>query len=152
MSQTMHVIENEDGDAAGKAEAPRKKGNRSWQAPVGETLEKDSKFGYRWMAEVNIRASLQEGWELVKAKPGEVTFADGKDKVFGGIALDTVVAKRDRVLMRMPKEMVVERNAFYGNKAEKQIEAIKLNVDEAAGVATHGKVDIQRGNVRTIIE
>ncbi len=135
-----------------KAATP-KKGNASWKAPTGETLMKEKGYGYRWTAESEIPGRLQEGWTLVTAKHGETTYVDGKDKIFGGTRLDSVVAKRDRVLMRMPDEMIEQRNAHYNQRAENQVMAIKQRASEQAGETLHGEIKIEnRGPVRTIID
>lgn len=147
------IDQSEDKKVEQQAAPAKKKGNASWQVPTGEVLQKEKGYGYRWTAESEIPGRLQEGWTLVQAKPGEATFVDGKDKVFGGTRLDTVMAKKDRVLMRMPDEMIEQRNSYYNKRAENQVMAIKQRASEQAGETLHGEIKIEnRGPVRTIID
>lgn len=130
-----------------------KKGNRSWTPPTGDVIEKEKGFGYRWTAETEIAGRLHEGWELVQAKPGQNTFQNGKDRIFGGVALDTVVARKNTVLMRMPDEMVAQRNDYYGKKAYAQKTSIKQKTKEYAdGESLHGDIRSNDRSVQTIID
>jgi hypothetical protein len=130
-----------------------KKGNRSWSPPTGDVIQKEKGFGYRWTNPDEIPARLQEGWELVQAKDGQTTFMNGKDRVFGGVPLDTVVAKKNTVLMRMADELVEQRNAYYGKKAHMQANSIKAKAQELSdGGVTHGDVTMNGRPVQTIIE
>lgn len=135
-----------------KTETPKKKGNKSWVPPTGEVLSKERGYGYRWVAEDKIPAHLQEGWDLVRAKAGETTFVNGKDKVFGGVPLDTVVARKNTVLMRMEDDLVKQRNAYWDKRAQRQRQSIKSKADELAGVATHGDIQVNGKPVTTVID
>jgi hypothetical protein len=155
----MTTIIDEGAPSAKELVTPKtaaKKGNRSWVPPVGEAIKKEDGFTYRWTGIDRIASFLQQGWELVMASKGETTFVNGRDKIFGGVSLDTVVAKSDKVLMRMPEDMVKQRNDFYAQRASRQRTSIKEKVEEftGGGVPLHGDVKAhdRTGPVRTIIE
>jgi len=130
-----------------------KKGNRSWTPPTGEVIEKEPGWGYRWTAESEIPVRLQEGWELVKARPGQPTFQNGKDRTFGGIPLDTVVARKNTVLMRMPQDMVDQRNAYWNKRAYAQKNSLQQKTREFAdGGELYGSIRSNDTAIQTIID
>lgn len=114
---------------------PKVEVKKDWSAPGDlEVKGKDPRFIYHWVGPRTMARRLDEGW--VMATGSETTMAlrqtEGGQKKF-----------REMVLMKMPKEMVDQRKAFYREARVKRLKAVKrttLKREEEIG-----KVNVSRG-------
>jgi len=95
---------------------------RQWQKPdMIAVTKKDPRFGYRYFRKDRVDAAQDEGWEVVRKgttdlKTSEATSSDG------------AIHYRGLILMRMPRQMVDQRNAYWQERHQKRL--------RAAGVAS----------------
>lgn len=90
-------------------------GQRHWQAPDQLRIKKDPAFGYRYIKKADVERRLDEGWEIV---PSAV-----KEKNEGG-PVEKAQHYRGLILMRMPKEMIDQRNKHYHDLHERRLRAV----------------------------
>lgn len=124
-----------------------KKGNRSWQpaAPLG-IKAKDPSSRLRWVhaESANMLKKRAEGWE--QADVGDAVH-DRPNGVESGAGTPAgVLEYRDMVLMKMPEEMAREREAYYRNTSQEQLQGLKTrakrDIRSKTGVSVEGDITI----------
>jgi hypothetical protein len=133
-----------------------KKSNKSWSPfRSGLVLNQDPHFSYKKVADRNesISKHIHEGWEFVKALDGDKAYV-GKEgtRIFDGQRLDGVQGGPDWVLMKLPKEMVKQRNAYYNDISTRRMQSLIGDANKSGANITHGSLEIKRGGIKQIIE
>ena len=124
MSDNRTSRENETREAASRP--------RSWAPPsLLPEINHENGYAYRYVrastmgvADVNnISSKFREGWEPVKASdhPEAFTMADPNSRFKDGIETGGLV------LCKMPQEFADQRDAYYRNKTEAEIQAVDNN-------------------------
>jgi hypothetical protein len=125
MSETRQKRDNST-----REKAVRKK---AWTPP--ETLPSpnpEEGFTFRWVRvsslgqvdATNVSAKLREGWEPVRAKDHEeITLVSIEQERFK----DNIVIG-GLMLCKAPNEMIEERNAYYTNQANQQMQSVDNNL------------------------
>ena len=114
--------------------APVKKGRASWRpARKLDALNKAPGFRYRYVSTdyANLQKKLAEGWEFVNPStgipgqhnPSAREIADGKN-------LDTVQKMRELVLMALPEEIALARDAYHAEKTRHRARALEKSLDQ----------------------
>jgi hypothetical protein len=114
---------------------PKKEATKPWNAdgnPWSLDLLKLNKkhpgFRCKWVNPDNIRTRQDQGWKIANIKdyggttdtvPGE----EGK--------IDTVVKRREMILMEIPEELARERDKFYHHKTNRAMEAAQRNAEDS---------------------
>lgn len=94
---------------------------RVWQRPdMIAVTKKDPRFGHRYFSKHRVDQAMDEGWEIVRKENTALKNPEAN-------STDGAIHYRSLILMRMPVEMVKQRNAFW-------LERHKMRV-RAAGVA-----------------
>ena len=105
---------------------------RSWSPPsLLPEIHHEDGYAYRYVrastmgvADVNnISSKFREGWEPVKASdhPEAFTMADPNSRFKDGIETGGLL------LCKMPKEFAEQREAYYRNKTEAEMQAVDNN-------------------------
>lgn len=105
---------------------------KSWQPPsLLPEVNKEPGYGYRYVrtstmgtADVNnVAAKLREGWEPVKASehPEAFTLSDPNSRFKDAIETGGLV------LCKTPNEFVEQRNNYYSNQTEAQVQSVDSN-------------------------
>lgn len=105
---------------------------KSWQPPsLLPDINKELGYGYRYVRTStlgqpdvnNVAAKLREGWEPVKASehPEAFTISDPNSRFKDAIETGGLV------LCKTPQEFVDQRNAYYGNQTEAQVQSVDNN-------------------------
>jgi hypothetical protein len=124
-----------------------KKGNRSWApaAPLG-IKSRDPSNRLRWVhAEpANMLKKRAEGWE--PAKLGDAIHDRPSGVESGAGTPAGVLEYRDMVLMKMPEEMALEREAYYRSQSQEQVSGLKTrakrDIRAKTGVTVDGDITI----------
>ena len=109
-----------------------KKGNKSWKpASQLDLAHKNPEYGYRFCRkdDENINRKLMEGWEFVNDITDSNVQLDTKEPtnpVTGGKNV------RELVVMRMHKDDIEARKAYYDAKADHQERGLKAELEEKA--------------------
>lgn len=90
-------------------------GQRDWQAPDQLRIKKEPGFGYRYIKKMDVERRMDEGWEIV-ASP----LRQHKE----GGPVEKAQYYRGLILMRMPLEMIQQRNAHYHNLHKRRLRAV----------------------------
>jgi hypothetical protein len=101
----------------------------SWQQPnLLPTPAPQDGYGFRWIRTslmgkadpTNISAKFREHWVPVKAEdhPEMMIYADPQSRFKDNIEVGGLL------LCKAPNEMIEQRNEYYANQAESQIEAV----------------------------
>lgn len=124
-----------------------KKGNSSWKpASVTDLVDKDPNYRYRlaYKDSDNIAKKKAEGWEIVDKKTDQVS-PEKHNRLNDGSSMDTAIVCRDTILMRMPEETALERDAYYDGVNKHRESALTAHVKNEVGkegAATHGDITI----------
>ena len=102
---------------------------KAWRPP--ELLpepERQAGYAYRWIRVSllnnsdprNVSARLREGWEpvTIEEQPQMKHFLDLTSQNKGNVEIGGLM------LCKAPKELVEQRNAYYANQSERQVEAV----------------------------
>lgn len=148
MAKSQAVVEIDDSDDDFDARLPRR--SRDMDARTAEPtitwrpseLLPDPPqmpgWGHRWIRkatqghpdDINVQKAFREGWRV--APPSEYPeLADYQ--LFGRSGNPDVIEFGGLILMRMPTEMVKQRDAYHANKAKRQIRSINARPVDAAG-------------------
>lgn len=143
-------------------EAPLKKGRSTWKpANVLDIIDKEPGYRYR-VAEKsarNIAKKQREGWEVVSAINSPNT--DNKSIGNGvdiGKPTGSVLEGYDYIIMRIPEEDALERDAYYNSESSRRMSALKRQTsDEFSkigkdGAPVHGSITIEKKGIRNIIK
>ena len=88
---------------------------KHWQSPDQLRIKREPGFGYRYIKKMDVERRLDEGWEIV-ASP----LRQHKE----GGPVEKAQFYRGLILMRMPLEMVAQRNAHYHNLHKRRLRAV----------------------------
>jgi len=102
---------------------------RSWQRPDVLPIPKDDpNWDFHWVRvstrgeadPTNVSLKMREGWEPVKAvdHPEITLFHAENDRYKDNVIMGGLM------LCRAPKEMVAERNAYFSQQADAQIQSV----------------------------
>lgn len=139
-------------------ERSAKKGKRSWKpAALLDVVDKEKGFRYRWVNKdkQNMFNKQNEGWETVSG----ITFDRSKQpddvkRMIDGANMGTMLEKHDSILMRLPEEMGLERDAYYNNETARREAGITSHVKKEAGkqgTDIHGEITISsRHGTKTV--
>ena len=88
---------------------------RHWQAPDQLRIKREPGWGYRFFKKADVERRLDEGWEIVASMLKEHKEGGPVEKAqhYSGL-----------ILMRMPLELVQQRNAYYRGKHQKRLRAV----------------------------
>ena len=113
-------------------QAPKKHAASFSPPDLLKVNQKDPNFRYRWIRptdRMNFFNGLDiRGWEVVRWGSKGVENNEelnGMITQFSGKALGSLIRTGDLILARMPKAKAEERNAYYVEKARKQVAQIK---------------------------
>ena len=95
--------------------APALVGQREWQAPDKLRVKKEVGFGNRFVKKADVERRIAEGWELV-ASP----LMQHKE----GGPVEKAQHYRGLILMRMPLDMIKQRNAYYTSLHTRRLRAV----------------------------
>lgn len=110
-------------------EAPVKKGRASWRpARKLDVINKADGFRYRYVSTdyANLQKKLAEGWQFVNPStgiPGQHN--PSAREVSDGKQLDTVQKMRELVLMALPEDIALERDAYHAAKTKHRAKALE---------------------------
>lgn len=90
-------------------------GQRQWQSPDQLQIKREPGFGYRYIKKLDVERRVDEGWEIV-ASPLRAHKEGGP--------VEKAQHYRGLILMRMPKEMIDQRNAHYHNLHKRRLRAV----------------------------
>ena len=136
--------------------APVKKGRASWRpARKLDALNKAPGFRYRYVSTdyANLQKKLAEGWEFVNPStgipgqhnPSAREIADGKN-------LDTVQKMRELVLMALPEDIALERDAYHAQKTRHRAKALEnsltQDLDKAASATGSRHRAVAHGSIK----
>ena len=139
-----------------KQPTPVKKGKKSWRpARKLDALNKAPGFRYRYVSTdyANLQKKLAEGWEFVNPStgipgqhnPSAREIADGKN-------LDTVQKMRELVLMALPEEIALERDAYHAQKTRHRAQALEnsltQDLDKAASATGSRHKAVAHGSIK----
>lgn len=132
-----------------------KKGNGTWQpANVLDVFDKEPGFRYR-VAEKsprNIAKKQREGWEIVSAIQSPQTGNNTGNYVDTGKPLTSVLDGYDFVIMRIPEEEALKRDAYFNNESARRMMALKREAKKDVGDAPiHGSITMEKKGIRNII-
>jgi hypothetical protein len=104
----------------------------SWAPPsLLPEVNKEPGYAYRWIRSSlmgtadgnNVSAKFREGWEPVKASehPEVFTMADPNSR------FPDAIESGGLILCKTPSELVEQRNAYYNNQTEAQVQSVDNN-------------------------
>lgn len=145
-----------------ESEAPLKKGRSAWKpANILDVFDKEPGYRYR-VAEKsarNIAKKQREGWEIVSAinSPNTGNNAIG-DGVNLGKSSTSVLEGHDYVIMRLPEELALERDAYFNGESARRMSALKRQTKDELGkigkdgAPIHGTITMEKKGIRNIIK
>lgn len=90
---------------------------------------KDPRYRYRFCdtgRTGNIQKKIQEGWEIDRELGRKLNEIQGLNTTINdGSPIDSTVRLRELIVMRIPREMAEERNAYYLKRADLTSRAVK---------------------------
>lgn len=90
---------------------------KHWQAPDNlRFFSKDPAFVYRGIKKVDVPRRLDEGWEIATDERLPAKQGEGPT--------DRALHYRGLIIMRMPRHMGEERNAYYRNLHQRRLRAV----------------------------
>lgn len=138
-----------------------KKGVSSWTpANVADIEGKEDGYRYRKARkdQDNVARKRQEGWEVVSDLNGsEATSSGGYGRINDGSQTTSVREGTDWVLMRIPEEVAVKRDAYFNNESARRVQGLtahlKKDMGEKGGNApVHGNITISSKDGMQVIE
>ena len=107
-----------------------KKGNRSWKPfDLLDIQDKDPNYRYRWCDKdpANLTKKQAEGWQFAekaiakyKKPPATKATAGSADIDYTDQSLTTMTEYRESILMVLPEEIALERDAYFAERTESQ--------------------------------
>jgi hypothetical protein len=105
---------------------------KAWRPPdLLPEPTREAGYAYRWIRVAllnnsdprNVSARLREGWEpvTVEEQPQMKLFLDLSSQNKGNVEIGGLL------LCKAPKELVEQRNAYYANQSEQQVNAVDNN-------------------------
>lgn len=136
-----------------------KKGKPTWRpANVDDVFDKEEGYRYRKVNKDsrNMAKKLAERWEVVSDANGQQTTQEtGYGRIDAGKPLTSVRESYDTVLMRIPEEDALERDAYINNENARRIAGLKRQTKEELGSSnapTHGSISMEKRGIRTVIK
>ena len=145
-----------------KSEKPSgiKKGKPSWKpASLNEFEGKEEGFRYRMVNKdpKNLSKKTQEGWETIGGiTSGSQIKHEEPGRINDAKPLTSVVEGNDWLLMRLPEEKALERDAYFENESDRRVKGLTSHIkqemrDKAGGASVHGEITISsRKGTQTI--
>lgn len=132
-----------------------KKGSDTWKpANVLDVFDKEPGFRYR-VAEKsprNIAKKKQEGWEIVSAIQSPQTGNDTGNYMDTGKPMTSVLDGYDYVIMRIPEEEALKRDAYYNGESARRVQALRREAQkDIGGAPIHGSITMEKKGIRNII-
>jgi len=138
-------------------EIPAKRGRASWRpAKKLDIVNKAPGFRYRYVSVdyTNLQKKLAEGWQFVNPStgiPGQT--APSAREVSDGRQLDSIQKLRELVLMALPEDIALERDAYHSGKTRHRARALEdslqadlskaaLNTGVKQSAVAHGSIEI----------
>lgn len=127
---------------------PLKRGNSSWKpASVTDVVNKEPGNRYRWVNKDpdNLAKKEAEGWETINGLQADKASPVGSNRIEEGKPLTSVYEKRDVVLMRLPEETALQRDAYYNAENERRVTGLTAHIKKEAGkegTGVHGEITI----------
>lgn len=140
------------------SEAPIKKGNSTWKpANILDVFDKEPGFRYRVVEKTprNVAKKQREGWEIVSAIQSPGTGNLTGNYLDKGKAMTSVLEGFDYVIMRIPEEMALERDAYFDAESNRRVSALKREADKdlhKSGAPIHGSITLEKRGVKNIIK
>lgn len=105
-----------------------KKTKAHWERPdLLRVEEKRPEMAYKWARKDNVERLTEEGWSPSQDPKLKTDRVEGD-----GSRLDSTLQRRELVLMEMPAEKAEARRAYWRNKGEEQLKAIRERYQEEA--------------------
>ena len=113
-------------------------GQRDWQAPDQLRIKREPGFGYRYIKKLDVERRLDEGWEIVSSP-----LRQHKE----GGPVEKAQHYRGLILMRMPLEMIEQRNAHYQGLHKRRLRAVARGgaLSSVLKAATHEGMETEDG-------
>ena len=134
-----------------------KKGNRSWKPfDLLDIQDKDPNYRYRWGHKdpANLTKKRAEGWlfaekAIAKYKKSDATTksASATDIDYADQSMTTMTEYNDLVLMVLPEEIALERDAYFQKRNAAQQQAAIIFQVRAAAVAARAMQMAQSAGV-----
>lgn len=134
-----------------------KKGNSTWKpANILDIFEKEPGFRYR-IAEKsprNIAKKRREGWEVVSAINSPNTVNETGNYMDKANQQTSVLEGYDYVVMRIPEEKALERDAYFNGENSRRISALKRETSKGMDgkASVHGEITIEKKGIRNVIK
>lgn len=125
-----------------------KKGTASWQpAAVTDVVNKEPGYRYRWSAKDadTLAKRKAEHWETVSGLQSDQVSPTEHNRQDEGQGLTSIYEKRDLILQRIPEEIALERDAFFNDKADRQVSGLTAHTKaemSKEGAGMHGEITI----------
>lgn len=153
MNESVEVVQGRKPQAA-----PLKKGTGTWKpANVLDIFDKEEGFRYRIVEKSarNIAKKQHEGWEIVSKLESPKTGNNTGNYMDTGKQLTSVLDGYDYVVMRIPEEKALERDAYFNNESARRVSALKRKTKEDLGkdgAPIHGTITMEKKGIRNIIK
>lgn len=138
-------------------ETALKKGNASWKpASLNEFRNKEDGYRYRMVNKdpVNMAKKIAEQWEPISGIQGAATSHENPNRIEQGKPLTSVNEGHDWVLMRVPEEVALERDAYFNAETERRTAGLTAHIKKdlaTTGAGMHGEITISsRKGTQTI--
>lgn len=132
-----------------------KKGSSTWKpANVLDVFDKEPGYRYRVVEKNprNIAKKQREGWEIVSAIQSSQTGNNTGNYVDTGKPLTSVLDGYDYIIMRLPEEEALKRDAYFNNESDRRMMALKREVQkDVGGAPIHGSITMEKKGIRNII-
>lgn len=133
-----------------------KKGNSTWKpANILDVFDKEDGYRYR-IAEKsprNIAKKQREGWEIVSGIQSPHTGNNTGNYLDRGNQLTSVVEGFDYVIMRIPEEEALKRDAYFNGESGRRTAALcRETKKELGGAPVHGSITMEKKGLRQIIK
>ena len=138
-------------------EAPKvKRGTASWRpARKLDVIHKAPGFRYRYVSTdyANLQKKIAEGWEFVNPStgiPGQHN--PSAREVSDGRQLDSVQKMRELVLMALPEDIALERDAYHAGKTKHRARALEdglqQDLSKTAGALGSRHTAVAHGSIK----
>jgi hypothetical protein len=104
------------------ATTPWKEQHNPWKRDILRLKKKHPGFRPRWVDPRNFERNLEDGWTFAKNED----YGGLHDKIAGEEKqIDSRIRRRGMVLMEIPEDLALQREAYYANRADMAEESIK---------------------------
>lgn len=134
----------------------KKKGRASWRpARKLDITKKAPGFRYRYVSTeyANLQKKLAEGWQFVNPSTGIPGLQNPSAReVSDGKMLDSVQKLRELVLMALPEDIALERDAYHAGKTQHRARALEdslqQDLSKAAGTLGSRHTAVAHGSIK----